>query len=298
MKVRVGKTRLDPLFGLQQIIVLASRIYHDEIKDSRGVVRPRRGLEDDWALISRFMEGRLHPAIQDIRALKTGENFLGQPVTKMDVVKSAVMPITYPAIAEAAKGRGIPAQTAIALWAIAGGGLATHDPRTKERADVSKELLRIKRKIQNPNTPADVRKSLKSEADAMLEGHLINAVKHDAENKVLVDQVDSYKPGTPKSPELTEAIQKEKYDLTLRALEMLSSEDKKRDKSAAEDSGITTARAILREIAPTYEEANAVFTKAYKQRNGSLVEVVDGQFVPKKSVMSARKRLKSFYSKQ
>ena len=108
MKVRIGNTRLDPLFGLQQIIVLASRILHDEIKDSQGVVRPRKGFEDDWALISRFQEGRLHPAIQDIRALKTGKDFMGDPVTTNEVLMGAVTPITYPQIAEAAKGRGNP----------------------------------------------------------------------------------------------------------------------------------------------------------------------------------------------
>jgi len=105
MKVRVGTTRLDPLFGLQQIIVLASRIYHDEIKDSRGVVRLRTDFEDDFAFLSRFAEGRLHPAIQDIRALKTGKDFMGNPVTKKEVLFGAITPITYPAIADAAKGR-------------------------------------------------------------------------------------------------------------------------------------------------------------------------------------------------
>lgn len=295
MKVRIGRTRLDPLFGLQQIIVLASRIYHDEIKDSGGVVRPRKGFEDDWALISRFQEGRLHPAIQDIRALKTGEDFMGQPITKTEVLKGAVMPITYPAIDDAAKGRGIPAQTALAVWAIAGGGLSTYDPRTKEREDIASELQRIQRKLSNPNTSAETRKSLRSESDAMLESHLINAVKYDSKNKGLAKQVEDHKPGVSVSPELAMAVQKEKHDIALRAVESLSAEDRNGDKGTGDDAGITTARDLLRQIAPTVEEANVLFTEAYRKRHGSPMETVRGRRSTKKSVAASRARLREIY---
>ena len=299
MKVRIGKTRLDPLFGLQQIIVLASRIYHDEIKDSRGVVRPRKGFEDDWALISRFQEGRLHPAIQDIRALKTGEDFMGQPVTKMDVLKDAVMPITYPAIADAAKGRGFPAQAAIAVWAIAGGGLSTYDPRTKEREDISGELQILRRKIESPDTTADVRKSLMRESKLLLEAHLINAVKYDSKNKGLAKQVEGHKPGDSVSPELAMAVRKEQHDIALRAVESLSAEDRNADKEADDDAGITTARDLLKQIAPTFEAANVLFTEAYKKRHGNPMELVGPEGkkrrVTKKSVAASRARLRAMY---
>ena len=274
-------------------------IYHDEIKDSRGVVRPRKGFEDDWALISRFQEGRLHPAIQDIRALKTGEDFMGQPVTKMDVLKDAVMPITYPAIADAAKGRGFPAQAAIAVWAIAGGGLSTYDPRTKEREDISGELQILRRKIESPDTTADVRKSLMRESKLLLEAHLINAVKYDSKNKGLAKQVEGHKPGDSVSPELAMAVRKEQHDIALRAVESLSAEDRNADKEADDDAGITTARDLLKQIAPTFEAANVLFTEAYKKRHGNPMELVGPEGkkrrVTKKSVAASRARLRAMY---
>lgn len=299
MKVRIGKTRLDPLFGLQQIIVLASRIYNDEIKDSRGVVRPRKGFEDDWDLIARFQEGRLHPAIQDIRALKTGRDFMGKPISKTEVLMGAVTPITYSAITDAAKGRGFPAQTALAVWAMAGGGLSTYDPRTKERGDISTELQSIQRKLDNPNTPAAVRESLKRESKAMLSDHLLNAVKYDSRNNGLAKQVEDYKPGGPVSPELAMAVRKEQHDIALRAVESLSAEDRNADKGTDDDSGITTARDLLKQIAPTYQEANVLFTEAYKQRHGNPMEMVGPEGkkrrVTKKSVAVSRARLRAMY---
>jgi len=187
------------------------------------------------------------------------------------------------------------------VWAMAGGGLATYDPRTKQREDVSGELQRIQRKLDNPNTPMADRKSLKSEADSMLEAHLVNAVKYDTENKGLADQVKSYKPGTPISPELTEAVQKEKYDIAIRAVEKLSAEDKKDEKDSGDDKGIQTAREILRSIAPTSEEAIELFENAYKEKYGRLTELVGEKghkhYVPKKSVRAARIRIRAMYGK-
>jgi hypothetical protein len=299
MKVRIGKTRLDPLFGLQQVFVLGSRILHEDMKDSHGVIRKRKGFEDDYDLLARFMEGRLHPAIQDVRALKTGTDFMGQPITKTEVAVGALLPITYPEILKASKNRGIPASVVLGLWAMAGGGLSTYDPRTKQRADVSAELGIIQRKIRNQNTPSDVRKSLQVEADAMIEAHLVNAVKSEADNDgdlSLVDQAANHKPGAPISPELTEAIEKEKFDITMSASEMLSSEDVKKDKAAKDDGTIQTARSLLKEIATTQEEAIKLFEAAYRNRHGSLYEKRGGKLLPKKSVSTARRRLRAMYA--
>ena len=302
MKPRFGKTRLDPLFGLQQVIVLGSRIYHGTVKDSRGVVQKRDGNKDIGEFVWNFIDGRLHPAIQAGRSLWTGEDFMGQPITKTEVLMRMPVPVTYPDIVEASKNRGIPASIGFGMWGLAGGGLSTYDPRTKARADIVEELGIVQRKIQNQNTPADVRKSLQTDADKMLEEHLLNAVKHDLSylgNTVVSEQLATREPGTSIAPELSEAIQKEKHDITLRALEMLSTEDTKKEKKPGEDNGITTARSLLRTMAPTYDEANALFEAAYKQRNGSLKELVGEkghkrwQFKP--SVTAARRRMKAIY---
>ena len=164
--------------------------------------------------------------------------------------------------------------------------------------DLVQEMQILKRKIQNPNTPADLRKSLQVDADNMLEGHLVNAAKSEANakgNTELAEQAANYTPGARKSPELTEAIQKEKYDLAIRAAEMLSSEDKTKKKKPGEDKSIETARSILQAIAPTYETANALFSDAYKKKNKSLKEVVGGDLVTKQNVTEARRRLKAIY---
>jgi len=81
----------------------------------------------------------------------------------------------------------------------------------------------------------------------------------------------------------------------LRAAEMLSSEDRKNKRSSKEDEAIEQARTIMKEIAPTFEDADRLFREAYKRKYGMLVEVSGSQFKPKKSVISARMRLKQIY---
>jgi uncharacterized protein YifE (UPF0438 family) len=131
MKPRFGKTRLDPLFGLQQVIVLGSRMYHGTYKDSRGNIKKRDGNSDLMGLVGQFLKGRLHPAIQAGVSIYTQEDFSGQPTTTKEVLMRMPIPVTYPDIVDASKNRGIPASTAFGMWGFAGGGLQTTNHASK-----------------------------------------------------------------------------------------------------------------------------------------------------------------------
>ena len=181
---------------------------------------------------------------------------------------------------------------------MAGGGLSTYDPRTKGREDLAAELSVVQRKLKNPNTPGDVRKALQRDAYAMMEEHLVNAAKSEATTSgdtVLAEQAANHKPGKKLSPELSQAVEKEVFDITLRAIEMISTEDVTEKKKPGEDASIKTARALLMEIAPTYADAEKLFEDAYTAKNGMMAEKVGHKFVSKKNVVAARQRLQAMY---
>ena len=203
-----------------------------------------------------------------------------------------VLPLMYQDW-EQAQSEGPVVGNALALLAYFGQNSRTQEERVKERVDVSNELRVLQKRGESPEKIQEV-----------LAKHLTHTAGLEAKAKLKIADPDDV-PALEKvvsgesSPELTEAIQKEKHDITLRALEMLSTEDKKKEKKPGEDAGISTARTLLRTLAPTYDEANALFEAAYKQRNGSLRELVGEkghkrwQFKP--SVTAARRRMKAIY---
>ena len=307
MKPRWGKTRIDPLFGLQQLIVMGSRMYHGTYKDHRGDIQKREGNSDLFELGGQFLKGRLHPWIQAAAAIYTQEDFNGQPITTAEVLKRMPIPVTYPDIVEASKNRGIPASTALGLWGFIGGGLQTNQPRTKDRRDIAEELRIMQRKINNPNTPADLRQSLQGQADTMFEAHLVNAVKNQARDDgdtALADQATNHKPGTPLFPELTEAIQKEKHDIIMEAAMRVSTEPKRRgeDKefSGDDDKGRNVARSLVPLMVPNVDDAIKLYDAAYRNKNKTIYEMIRGPNgnlikVLKQSVLNGHYRIKQLY---
>jgi hypothetical protein len=133
----------------------------------------------------------------------------------------------------------------------------------------------------------------------MLEAHLVNAVKSDSNstgNTALAEQATSYKPGTTVSPELTAAIQKEKYDIILNASGRVSTDPKRlnedKEFSGSDDNSRMTSRSLIKSIAPTEKEAIALYEAAYRAKNHSLYET-NGEI--KASVYAGRARIKSIY---
>jgi len=134
-KVRFGNTRLDPLAGLSQVIVLGSRSVTGEKKTLKGEVQPIRGDKvkfggDKWSdIVARHLRGKLHPVPGAIANLFDGTDLGGDESTLINQTQNMVAPITYMDIYAALKEQDLDDATALALLALLGEGLQTYEPR-------------------------------------------------------------------------------------------------------------------------------------------------------------------------
>ncbi|MFI5222630.1 MAG: hypothetical protein ACHQX3_00045 [Nitrospirales bacterium] len=130
-KVKVGSTRLDPLAGLSQAIVLASRTATGEKKTIRGEIQPIRGQVpfggDKWSdIVASHLRGKLHPVPASIANLFDGTDLGGSEATLVNQAGNLIAPITYVDIYAALKEQDLPDGVALALLALLGEGLQTY----------------------------------------------------------------------------------------------------------------------------------------------------------------------------
>lgn len=134
-KVQVGNTRLDPLAGLSQVIVLGARTATGEKKTMAGEVQPLRGENvpfggDKWSdIVARHLRGKLHPVPGAVANLFDGTDLGGDEATVINQTKNMVAPITYIDIWTALKEEGLDDGAALALLALLGEGLQTYEER-------------------------------------------------------------------------------------------------------------------------------------------------------------------------
>jgi len=131
-KVNVGDSTVDPLAGLSQIIVLASRTASGEKKTGSGKIVPIRGQDvkfggDKWSdIMARHLRGKLHPVPASVANLFDGTDLGGDEATLINQGQNMIAPITYMDIYAALKEQDVDDATALALLAILGEGLQTY----------------------------------------------------------------------------------------------------------------------------------------------------------------------------
>ena len=134
-KWRIGRTRLDPLAGIQQVAVLLARQGFNSKKTAAGVTVPLGGMggrvDDARDVINNFWWSKVHPTPSLYFNLRTGRDLGGNPVTTDDVPKSMI-PMSYPGMAEAVKETGLPRGLILDALAFTGAGLNTYGMTTKE----------------------------------------------------------------------------------------------------------------------------------------------------------------------
>lgn len=134
-KLRFGNTRLDVLAGLQQVVVLTTRLATGESKSARGQIRPLIGENVPYGSdsmgdkVGRFLRYKLAPAISIPWEMRTGEDAVGQPVTPMATALRAVVPLSLRDVYKAIQDQGTPKGTALGLTAILGGSLNVYEDR-------------------------------------------------------------------------------------------------------------------------------------------------------------------------
>lgn len=123
-KIRVGDARIDPMAGLLQVSVLASRVTSGETKTGSGAIVPIRGDvpygKDDTAdVLARFARTKFNPALGTIVNVLSGQTVTGEKPTVM----GELAPLSLGDVYEAMRKEGVPAGAAMGILSVFGAGL-------------------------------------------------------------------------------------------------------------------------------------------------------------------------------
>lgn len=131
-KLRFGNTRVDPLSGMSQTIVLLTRVASGSFKSaSTGNIRKLRGTEVKFGMntgrevVNDFLRNKFSPlmgAFSDI--VLEGKTFDNKPITLQNVL-GGFLPMTFEEVAESIQDQGLSRGSAISLMAIMGMGVQT-----------------------------------------------------------------------------------------------------------------------------------------------------------------------------
>ncbi|MFA5377686.1 MAG: hypothetical protein WC455_18190 [Dehalococcoidia bacterium] len=139
-KIRFGNSRLDPLSGLSQTIVMTSRIAVQTSKavgltDSKGFVSTKDDEARDLKFddIGRFLRGKLSPTFGIPLDAVLGSNVVGEPVTPLGALVTGPIPMQFDDIYKAMKEQGMPEGAALSILSVFGMGLQTYDSRSKKK---------------------------------------------------------------------------------------------------------------------------------------------------------------------
>ena len=129
-KFRFGKTRLDPMAGIQQAFVFSSRLLTGTVKKINGektdIYDTKYGQQDYSDVIMRFIRSKLAPAVTSIVDFRTGKHYLGEEVTPISWTRGLLEPMNFQDIYDVLTEQGIPAGTIFSVLAVLGMGLQTH----------------------------------------------------------------------------------------------------------------------------------------------------------------------------
>lgn len=135
-KLKLGRTRIDPLAGHAQVIVFLSREAMRETKTTKGQIRsltrPEGGkLPYGWSNASdvakRFIQTKLTPFWGSFWNAMDGENVVGEPWTWQQEIKESVIPLSIMELQQVMEEQGVPRGTAIELLSILGFGVQYYE---------------------------------------------------------------------------------------------------------------------------------------------------------------------------
>ena len=132
-KLRIGNTRLDPLSGLSQTVVIMSRLVSGKTKSTfTGEITPIRGENvpfgraNSLEILTRFLRNKLSPMFGTAANIITGTDFKGDPVTIKSEARNLLTPMAVSEVFESIKEQGVPKGTAISLMSIFGMGVMSY----------------------------------------------------------------------------------------------------------------------------------------------------------------------------
>ncbi len=139
-KIKIGKTRLDPMSGMSQVTVLLSRVISGEVKSSiTGEISPIRGDDVGFGkrttvgVVGSFLRYKLSPMFGTTLSLLAGEDPVGQPFGPEDLPRNLLIPLALREVFETIQEQGILRGTALSILAIFGMGIQTYGSTTQKK---------------------------------------------------------------------------------------------------------------------------------------------------------------------
>jgi hypothetical protein len=137
-KIQIGNTKVDPLLGMSQVIVLMSRLATGEKLDANGRVQPITnwdehvpfGGSDVAVTIGRFLRSKLAPGPGMAIDLRQGQDYVGKEMDAENLGKKFI-PIAFNDIYDTMQEQGIAGGTVLALLSILGLRVSTYDPKDR-----------------------------------------------------------------------------------------------------------------------------------------------------------------------
>jgi len=144
-KIRIGKTRIDPLFGLSQTMVFTTRLGTRQTKSTKtGEIYPLVGdvpfgRQDIRDVVNTFVASKFSPLFGVTADVWAKKNIVGEDVdlTTVSTWRRLLVPMTWNDTYEAMKEHGIPEGLAISSSAFFGTGLQTYSNDRSKKSQVN-----------------------------------------------------------------------------------------------------------------------------------------------------------------
>jgi len=142
LKIRIGETRIDPMGGLSQTIVVAARIAPrflggGRIKTAEGKIKElgEKGQKykptTRWTIAGRFLRTKLAPVPgAGVTALNDMINVVGEKETMASLSGQLFLPLSLRDVKDSMQAHGVAKGTAVSILAIFGAGVQTYGPKT------------------------------------------------------------------------------------------------------------------------------------------------------------------------
>jgi hypothetical protein len=137
LALKIGETRFKDEGGLMPAVVLAARLLTGEIKTGKGEIKSIYGADVDYGgktaadFVINYGRYKLGTAPSAILEWISGRDAVGNVMTKTDIVKSRLTPLTWREIYAAESELGLKRGTLAALEAFFGVSVSTHGDETK-----------------------------------------------------------------------------------------------------------------------------------------------------------------------
>lgn len=145
LKIKFGETRIDPMSGLSQVIVLMGRIASGQRVGADGEVVNLRGEDVPYGGLGvagtagNFVRTKFAPIPGAAFDIATGENVVGQPVTPFSSLVNLFIPLSLREIKDTAESRGIPQGAVLTILSLHGMGASTYGPESNYRKGTAEQ---------------------------------------------------------------------------------------------------------------------------------------------------------------